>query len=206
MDGIAGEAPEGVRVVVYKQLLPGDYRKLEARSNDSATGGGARDLRFPFGAFDDVFRRLLPRQCTKLRRRGARRDEVELRTGPVYLDVVDVEGNVVDSRAEEMVWEPPTDPRPTEGRIAKVHASAATVELLAARDPTRGEAFALFVQDDHGQLRVHWAFEEDLRTGKWASAVATPILQHLDERRSKTRAVQGYIDFTQNFWYPHGIE
>lgn len=205
MEGTAGDAPAGVRRLVYRELLPGDYRKLMAESNDSPSGGGARDLRLPYSAFDGIFARLLPDERTELRRRGANRVEVKLRTGPVMVDFAYPTDAVIEVRTEEMVWENPTDARGSEGRIAKVHAGRATAELLTARDPDKGKAFALFVQDDNGELRVHYAFEADLRAGEWADAVATPILTHIDGERRHDRAVQGYIDFPNNFWYAHGL-
>lgn len=205
MEGTTGDAPAGVRRLVYKELLDGDYRKLTAQSNDSPTGGGARDLRLPFAAFDGIFARLLPNERTEVRRRKGHRVKVEVRTGPVMIDTVNANGKVVGTTSEEMVWENPTDARRTEGRIAKVHAGQATSELLSARDPAKGRAFALFVQDDAGELRVHYAFEADLRAGVWASAVAIPILKHIDGQRRRDRAVQGYLDFPNDFWYAHDL-
>lgn len=199
-----GPAPNGVRRLVYKQLLPGDYRKLKAESNDANTGGGARDLRFPFSAFEDIFRRLLPSERTERRRRNGQRVDLHVRAGTVYIDEVDEHGTVTATRTEEMVWESATDARSAEGRITKVHAGAATADLLEARDDVKGEAFALFVQDDNGELRVHYAFESELRDGSWADAVAQPILDHLDGPRRADRAVTGYIDYLESFRYAHG--
>ncbi|MGY2078811.1 hypothetical protein [Modestobacter sp. SYSU DS0657] len=203
------EKPAGVRRLVYKELLAGDYRKLAAKSNDSDSGGGARDLRFSY-KFDGIFARLLPGSSTKNRTRKGIRVEEPLRTGPVYLDEETETG--VETTVVEMVWETPTDARPSEGRIAKVHASPATRQLLAARDAMRDEngnpprVFVLFVQDDQGELRVHYAYEKDLRAGEWAPAVAKPMLGHLDNvNRRRDRAVAGYIDFIDNVHYAHDV-
>ena len=40
------EAMSDVKLVVYKKIVDGDLRKFSATSNDTQTGGGARDLRF----------------------------------------------------------------------------------------------------------------------------------------------------------------
>lgn len=199
------EKPEGVRRLVYKELLDGDYRKLSATSNDSPTGGGARDLRFPYRAFDGVFARLLPRTREEHRRRKGRQTVTTVRVGDVFLDVEDEDGNIVTTTAE-MTWENATDARKSEGRIARVHDSPATHRLLKVRDPSKGRVFVLFVQDDNGEVRVHYAYESDLRAGEWAEAVARPILNHLDDlNRRKGRAVLGYIDFLENQHYGHGL-
>lgn len=200
----SGAAPRGVRRLVYKQLLEGDYRKLAAQSNDATTGGGARDLRFPFAAFDNVFARLLPNRRVEVRRRAGVPQDVALRWGPVFVDEQDETGTWV-TRTFDMVWESPTDARGSEGRVARVHESPAARSLLEARDEALGEVFVLFIQDDRGELRVHYAYEEDLRSGKWAEAVARPILTHLDGDRRQDRAVVGYIDFVDNFHYAHGV-
>ncbi|MFD3443113.1 hypothetical protein ACFDTO_00735 [Microbacteriaceae bacterium 4G12] len=189
---------------MYKQLLKGDYRKLAAKSNDAATGGGARDLRFPFKEFNGIFAELLPNARTEFRRRDGVRSAVNLRTGPVFIDLIDTDTGHQTTETAEMIWESPTDARGSEGRIAKVHASPATSQLLAARDDDLGEVFLLLVQDDDGELRVHYAYEKELRAGDWAGAVSDPVLKHLDGDRRQDRAVVGYIDFVTNFAYAHG--
>jgi len=204
------DKPEGVRRLVYKELLQGDYRKLSGTSNDTPSGGGARDLRFPYHAFDGVFARLLRGEQVLTRKRGAIRQEINVRSGAVYLDEETIDG-VVTTQAE-MLWESPTDSRATEGRIPRVHASPAAQQLLRARDQMQAvdgrppRVFALFVQDDNGELRVHYAYEHDLRAGEWATAVARPILEHLDNiNRRRDRAVNGYIDFMTNTHYAHDV-
>ena len=202
--------PDGVRRLVYKELLPGDYRKLAGQSNDADTGGGARDLRFPYAEFDGIFARLLPGQRNLTRRRNGKRIDLAVRTGPVLLDEEAPEG--VRTTQEEMIWESPTDSRPREGRIAQVHASPAAQRLLLAReemvtaDGQPPRVFALFVQNDDGELSVHYAYEHELRAGAWAPAVARPMLEHLDNiNRRRDRAVIGYIDFVTNIHYAHDV-
>ena len=47
--------------VIFKQIKPGDYRKLAAESNDAPTGGGARDFRFPSAPFAPVLEMFFPK-------------------------------------------------------------------------------------------------------------------------------------------------
>lgn len=192
--------PKDVRRLIYKELLAGDYRKLAAESNDATTGGGARDLRFPFKEFDGVFAKLLPGSRVEQRRRKGHRVDILVRTGLVNIDL----------ETAEMVWESPTDARPSEGRIAKVHASPAASQLIKAGEDGTGadgkvnRIFVLLIQDDQGAIGVHYAVEEDLRNGDWAPSVARPLLTHLDDpNRRQDRAVTGYIDFADNFHYAH---
>jgi hypothetical protein len=44
--------------VLFRQITPGDIRKIKGTSNDAATGGGARDLRYNKERFGDVLDRL----------------------------------------------------------------------------------------------------------------------------------------------------
>lgn len=37
---------QGVKRFIFKELVEGDFRKFFAQSNDTDSGGGARDLRY----------------------------------------------------------------------------------------------------------------------------------------------------------------
>lgn len=192
-------APSGVKRLVYKELQAGDYRKLTAQSNDATSGGGARDLRFPYNEFDGIFAKLLPGYREEQRRRRGALTHVTVRTGKVHLNAAGK-----GTATTEMVWESPTDARGSEGRLVRVHESDALAQLPHEPHPN-DRVFVLFVQDDNNELRVHAAYESDLRKGAWAAAVATPMLKHLDGDRRQDRAVQGYIDFIDDFVYCHGL-
>lgn len=196
-------ASSPVQRLLYKQLLAGDFRKLTGTSNNAPkAGGGARDIRLPYTAFDPVFAELLPGIEMDLRKEAgiARRVMSPVRTGPVHVTLAS--GPAV----ETMRWERPTPSRPTEGRIPTVHEVAATSALLAAQTAAGDSSFLLIVQDHSGQLRVHAAHAADLRSGKWAEQVAKPILAHLDSpRRRRDRAACGYLDFTDGTRYAHEL-
>ncbi|WP_167043502.1 hypothetical protein [Salinibacterium sp. ZJ454] len=185
--------------ILFKEITAADIRKLRAESNDSKTGGGARDLRLPFSEFDGVIRQLLPRTVSTERRRNGRRVLVDIRVGSAkyYADA----SSSGTSRDIDLTWEPPTTVRPREGRIPRVHQS------LNLPESGVGRVFFLLVQDESGVLGAHYAYEEDLRAGRWQADVAAPILRGMDDpSRPKRLSVQGYIDYTTNTQYCHGVD
>src|SRR4051794_5281303 len=100
--------PKGVARVFFQEILEGDRRKLEARSNDSKTGGGARDLRVPHTKFWPVLRHMFPGQTAVKRTRNGERVDFTIHTGTLYTTKGGVESSV------EVTYEPPTDARPSE--------------------------------------------------------------------------------------------
>src|SRR4029079_6724773 len=67
-------ADSAVARVVFREIVPGDLRKVEADAQDAGTGGGARDLRFrPYEKFAPVFSVLLPERVQEMRKRGGER-------------------------------------------------------------------------------------------------------------------------------------
>jgi hypothetical protein len=189
-----GEAQAPV-LVLYKELTAADLRKLEAESNDTPSGGGARDLRLPHKAFAHVMSRLLP--STRLERRGKKSDpDAVVQFGPVTF----FEGG--QARQTEFVYWPPTDARPSEGRIAKVHASPALGGRLP--DVDKGRVFVMFIKWASGMVQIVYAYENELRKGDWASEVAGPLLQCMTDSDLRGKSVQGYIDLAEGMGYCHG--
>lgn len=178
--------------ILYREITDADIRKLLASANDSQTGGGARDLRFPYREFDDVMRHLLPRTKTANRRRGGVQVPVTVRVGQV---------KVANGPTVELSWEPPTDARKTEGRIPTVH------DHLSLPESGRGRVFLLLIQELGGDVRAYYAYEDDLRGGKWNPETASAILDCADDpdRRGRT-IVQGYIDLIEGRDYCHGVD
>ena len=103
--------------IVFREILEGDRLKFIAQSNISDTGGGARDLRFRgWDQMEEVLRKLFPgTEVAKRRRAGA--DTLEIYSGRFHWlrksDGVEV--------SREALLEPPTDARPNEARITRVH-------------------------------------------------------------------------------------
>ncbi|MFH9069693.1 hypothetical protein [Streptomyces alboflavus] len=186
----------GILRVIYKQLSPGDLRKLRAKSNDAQTGGGARDFRLPYRAFDPVMRKLLPQTRQEERRRNGARTTVDFHWGPVKFGTRGKEIEVVN-----LDWESPTDARPTEGRISRIH----THFNLPKEDPEFGAVLFLIMQHET-EVRAHYAYERDLRDGKWNSELTQHILACMDNPNRRARSLaQGFIDCVEGLKYCHGI-
>jgi hypothetical protein len=174
-------------LVVFKQLVDGDLRKFEADSNDSPSGGGARDLRFrPYLRFDGAFEKLFPNQVSVSRRRSAGA-EVTARKGMLFW--TDRSSGTVRSR--EAQFEPPTDARPNEGRLVRVH----EYDCFKSPYPSgEGELVLILALDASGRVWAQITSEHSLRTDDWHPDVASRILSCLAAKRPRNRVAQGYID------------
>jgi hypothetical protein len=186
----------GILRVVYKQLSPGDLRKLRAKSNDAQTGGGARDFRLPYHAFDPVMSKLLPQTRQEMRRRNGVRKTVTFHCGPVKFRTQSKTIEVVD-----LDWESPTDSRRAEGRISRIHAHFTPPK----EDPELGASFFLIMQHET-EVRAHYAYERHLRDGKWNSELTQHMLACMDNPSRRARSLaQGFIDCVAGTRYCHGI-
>lgn len=94
--------PANPLLVFFQEVKSGDLRKHEARSNDSTSGGGARDLRMP-SRFWDALVPLFPNEISDRERSG---------------EVISETGNSVQ-RLKTSLWRP-TDARPNEVRIGRI--------------------------------------------------------------------------------------
>ncbi len=187
---------ESPHLVLYKELSGADLRKLEANSNDTKSGGGARDLRLPHRAFGHLMSRLLPNTRPESRGKKSKIDAI-VNYGPVTY----YEGSTKQST--EFVYWPPTDARPSEGRIARVHASPA----LGGRMPEEnlGRVFVMFIKWTSGMVTIHYAYESDLIvSGVWADEVRIPILKCVQAAFSGNQSVQGFLDLHEGKEYCHG--
>lgn len=169
-----------IQRVLFKELLDGDYRKIEASSNeDPDVGGGARDLRFNYDAFNNFVGKML-----------TERDPVEREGGDtLYKGKVEY----APGHIGELVWEP-AYPTRNEGRLRRIHESPA----FRVAPQFRGEAVVvLIVQVSEGPLRVHFVRESDLRSGTSGldRRIETVIRECLDNTRDDW-AAKGYVDLT----------
>lgn len=113
---MANEAGQVARIL-YKELVEGDLRKLQAKANDSDSGGSARDFRFrSFDMLLPVIRKIFPQTVQEKRRRNKQVVLVDIFKG--NFSWYDAKQNVV---SKEAYMEPPTSARPGEGRIARIH-------------------------------------------------------------------------------------
>lgn len=177
--------PSGIARIIYKEIVSGDRRKFEARSNDSPTGGGARDLRFsPYERFVTVFERMFPH----VNERG-------VRVGRFFW----VEGTHTVSR--EAYFHPPTSSRANEGRLANVD-KVLPVDQLP--DTASGRAILLLIQRKDGTVWPHFTTENSLRSDEWNEQVRDQILACIQAMRTSKVAVSGYIDFETEGTYCNG--
>lgn len=171
---------------LFKIVLDGDVRKMNAESNDAKTGGGARDIRFSHQLFAPVVVRMFP---TVVPAHRTKREKLDIRVG--RLKYFDDAGQELGMNIE--YW-PPTDARGSEGRIARVP----DIPPLAARHfpEDQGAVFYLFIQGADSSLTAHFASEESLRVkGRWNPWVAETILTSLAEAPRNVSA-RGWLDWS----------
>lgn len=184
-------------LVVYKEIVDGDMRKLLAESNDADTGGGARDLRFPYRTFDHVLRQIFTNDAIG---RGGR----DIRTG----DIVYLDADEKPQKTSLEYW-PPTRSRKSESRISRIHASPALGGQLPMLD--KGRVFVLLIKFTDKTVRCLYAYENELKDPDvWASELSSPILGCLDSacfknanRTASLMPAQGYYDFRDGTGYCH---
>ena len=187
--------------ILYKEIVPGDLRKILAQSNDSDTGGGARDFRFgSYKTLLPVIEMMFPKKTKENRKRDGVVEQIDVFQGEFRWN----SGNG-EVKRKESFFEPPTDVRPSEGRIARVHEYEC---FDTSRMPKGGEGnrvLLLLIQLHDGSVWPFYAEEQTLRiNGKWDPVVAKEILACLDAKRAANRAMIGYRDFTNAGRYCNG--
>jgi hypothetical protein len=181
------EAAEGdIALIVFREILEGDKLKFVAQSNFSETGGGARDLRFRnWEKMKPALTRLFPTSRTVARRRA----------GATAIDVYVGNLNWIAGEktvSREAVLEPPTDARPEEGRIARVHEyDCFSVENIPDGS---GRLLVLFVQKKDGSVWPFVITEQSLEHEGWDPSVAGFLLSALNTKRRLTNAAYGFYD------------
>lgn len=179
--------------ILYKEIVDGDRRKASAESNNSASGGGARDFRFPYNAVLPAVQKIFP---TKITRHGK-----TVHQGMFFWHEPGVAAPV--SRAAEFMS--PTSSRPSEGWISQVPKfSCFDVDRIPTGSPTN-RILLLLIQLHDGSVWPHFAEEITLRVkGKWDLVVAEELLGCLGARRPANWAAIGYLDFTNAGKYCNG--
>lgn len=180
---------------VYTEVVPGDLLKLRAESNFSKTGGGARDLRFAKRHFRSVMHRIFTDIVDPVR--GVRRATVTYQKAPGVPDTTTME-----------YW-PPTQSRPSEERIARIHSSPALGGGLPPQSG-RGRVFVTFTKYTNGVVRCDYAYEEDFRAGHWAEIISRQVcrcMNQVDEKNKNRKnpvSIDGYWDFMSMSGYCSG--
>lgn len=174
--------------IVFREILDGDRLKFVAQSNISDTGGGARDLRFRgWDVLEGMLRQLFPETRTEKRRRSSA-DELEIYVGRLHWMQ---NGKEV---SQEALLEPPTDARPNESRITRVH----EFSCFSIKEPEEGSGrlLVLFVQKLDGTVWPFVITERSLEHEAWNARVAEFLLSALNADRRQGNAAYGFIDFT----------
>ena len=172
--------------VLFQKLRDGDLRKMDAVSNDSPTGGGARDLRFrPASKFLPFFKKMLPEIVFKLR--GS--TQIETYSGSVVWKVLGQEMS-----GKMTVW-PATDARPNECRIARINQFH--FSNLVREDPADGESIFMLFQQRNGVVRVYFTTETSLKLENWNSTIKNFSKAWLD-----TTQRSAFLDLETNERFP----
>lgn len=187
--------------ILYKEIVTGDLRKILAQSNDSDTGGGARDFRFgSFKTLLPVITEMFPKKAKENRKRDGVVEEIDVFQGEFFWQ--DVNGQVM---CKDSFFETPTDVRPSEGRIARVHEYGCFDTSRVPRGGVGNRILLLLIQLNDGSVWPYYVEEKTLRIeGKWDPVVAAELLGCLDAKRAANRAVIGYRDFTNAGKYCNG--
>lgn len=169
----------GVRIVLYKKIVPGDIRKFRAESNDADSGGGARDLRFsPANNFFPILKRIFPNEGIN---------------GKTYTGTL--HWNKLPST--QVTIHAPTKSRSNEVRIAKVH-ECIPKEIV----PTdANDCILLLLLDEDYKAWGYFTSEHSLRTDDWHESVKKGVLRGLNARRGALVTPAGFIDFENGVEY-----
>ncbi|OUR39183.1 hypothetical protein B9J96_03140 [Enterobacter roggenkampii] len=185
--------------ILFKEIVDGDVIKIHADSNDSDSGGGARDFRFgSYSELEHIFHSMFPSPIQDYRRRSGVTSLVTIYSGYFYWQDP-VTGQTL---RQISYFEPPTDARPQEGRITKIHEHPCLSTALMPNSSTTNRVFLLLTQMDDGTVWPSYVEERTLRSvGLWANEVTTKMLNCIDSPRRANQSVIGYYDFTTHDRY-----
>jgi hypothetical protein len=179
--------------ILYKEIVEGDRRKADAESNDSSSGGGARDFRYPYEEVLPVVELIFP---IKTIRRGK-----AVHQGTFFWKEQG-SAQVVSRDAEFMS---PTKSRPREGWISQVPKFSCFNTDRIPQSGNGNRVLLLLIQLRDQKVWPHFAEESSLRVkGAWDPSVAHELLMCLDAQRAVNRAVIGFIDFVNSRTFCNG--
>lgn len=187
--------------ILYKEIVEGDVRKIHAQSNDSDSGGGARDFRF--GSYSElvpIITLMFPNRVKEMRKRGGASVTIDVFQGQFSWH--NAQGNL---ERKVSIFEPPTDVRPSEGRIARVHEYGCFDTRLMPMGGEGNRVLLLLIQLVDDTVWPFYAEERSLRkTGTWDPIVASEIVSCIDAERPSNRAIIGFRDFVNYRSYCNG--
>lgn len=186
----AGGKPRGVVRVYFQEITAGDRRKIEGKSNDAQTGGGARDLRFPYVKLRGFFERMFPKTHT------AKRDEEEL---TIHHGTVSWVDNAGKSRVSPIEFWPPTNARPAEGRLGRVNQLGNLQDLPPTSE---GRLFVTLTELKTGEIRVRHVSEKVLLDDSVTNGTVVAQVKKAITAQRGNHSIRGYLDWEQGDFYP----
>ncbi|WP_216329717.1 hypothetical protein [Deinococcus aestuarii] len=173
--------------IVFVEFTEADAKKVLNQSNTATTGGGARDLRFPYKPLESVLARLFPTVKQEPRRGTTGMELKPIRYGTLNYQTASGWAQV-DLRVE-----PPTPSRKSEGRIPTLHSIPPFQHFISQLPAEWKDTYlVVFIQREDGQVDLYFASDAEIRG--WHADVATPLLTAVANRKGQKRVV-GYIDY-----------
>ncbi len=170
--------------VILQRVDEGDKRKARAESNDAASGGGARDLRFnPQDEFLPFLGKVFTGRRTK-------------RQKTVYFGDINWNDGVSDRSAELEVW-PPYPSRPFECKIGRV--SSLHINNLIKQDPNGGHSVIVIFQRADGEVWLYFTTETSLLSPN----IWDPKIEKLARFWFNDGCKSAFLDLVTNEQYPH---
>lgn len=192
--------PPTVARILYKQIVPGDLLKFRAQSNISDSGGGARDLRYgSFKSIKSAVRQMFPHVAQELRSRDGEQVMLDVFRGRFYW-----QGEDGSEQSCEVDFETPTDARPSEGRLARVHEVPCFSQDQIPSLADGNVVVLLLIQKSDGKVWPHFTNVNSLTHDNWDPRVAQTILTCIAAKRNATHSVIGYKDFMTDQRYCNG--
>lgn len=168
---------------VFKELVEGDFRKFEAQSNDSPTGGGARDLRYtPADKFYPFFEKMIPNK-----------DAEGTLYGKFYW-TINGKKHITDAIVHK-----PTNARPSEVRLACVNKNIPDAAIPADHKGV----FFVIVQLNSGILRPFFIPITSLSNNAWDHTFRRVLTYSLNVNKRANVQARGYYDYMtkEEFYY-----
>ena len=176
--------PADPSLVFFQEVKSGDLRKQKATSNDSDTGGGARDLRMPERFWGSV----APFFTTEVSPRE--------RSGRIISDI-----GLTVQYAQNSFWQP-TEARPNEVRIGKIN-------LIEAWNIDED----FFTSEIDSNFHVLYLLTLDVEQRVWARVMSTRHLRDnrkdfsdfvskvITNKTSERLTARGVFDFAEGNHY-----
>ena len=162
--------------ILFREIRVADIRKIHATSNDSATGGGARDLRFSLD-FAPCLDRLFPKEVTYVRK-------TPCHIGPFEYHYED--GRVVTECLHYAFR--PTDARAHEVRIGQVNKVAFFFDYPEMNEDD-GVLFMAFVRMTDGVPRAQFIKQRQIEHSDSNPIIAAAMREAMDNCRKDAAVV-----------------